>query len=253
MILTDTARAGAGRTNGDRQRLARLAGLLYGMMGLTGAFTLIVLPRLLAARGAGVGSSIAANAGLYRFGILVDLSTSVFAIWMAVILCEMFQDVHRLQARLMVGFAFGMAAAGLVGTLALAAPLAAPLVVSSDAGRAARLDAVERDAFAALLWSIRLQAIRVATMYWGVWLVPLGSLVRRCGFLPRILGTLLLVAGWSYVISAIAYFVAPQLASTIATAAMLPQGVGEAGFVGWLLVRGVSVSAAAVDDATLRN
>ena len=219
------------------QRRARLAGALYAAMGMTGAYTLLVLPRhfIVPNDAAATAAAITAGASVYRAGVLVDLLTSVFAIWMAVILFEMFEDVNRTHARLMAGFVLGMAAVGLGATLAMAAPLA----VLTEGGRFAAFDAGQRDALVLLFWTLRVQAIRVATMYWGVWLLPLGALVRQSGFLPRALGTLILIAGWSYVLSAAVYFAIPQIGSMVANVAMLPQGLGEASFVGWLLIRGV--------------
>ena len=38
------------------------------------------------------------------------------------------------------------------------------------------------------------QGIGAISAYWGLWLLPLGALVYRSGFLPRILGVFLVVA-----------------------------------------------------------
>jgi hypothetical protein len=75
-------------------------------------------------------------------------------------------------------------------------------------------------------------------MYWGVWLLPLGILVYRSGFLPRLLGVLVFIAGCTYVLNCLAYYFLPEHARMIARASMLPQAAGEAGFTGWLLIKG---------------
>ena len=36
-------------------------------------------------------------------------------------------------------------------------------------------------------------------IFWGLWLVPFGLLVMRSGFVPRVLGILLVIAGGAYV------------------------------------------------------
>ena len=60
----------------------------------------------------------------------------------------------------------------------------------------------------------------------------------RSGFLPRLLGVFVIIAGCSYVVDCMAYYFFPDYARTVALASMLPQALGEGGFVGWMLIRG---------------
>ncbi len=220
----------------SRQGTARFGGALYAVMGLCGAFTLLYVPSVFVVRGDATATAgrISASPGLYRFGVFADLMCGIFAVWLAVVLYELFQDVDRRQARLMVGLVFGMVAAGLVNTVLMAGPL----VLTSGATYLAAFDKPQLDALTLALVGWRGQGIRAATMYWGVWLLPLGILVYRSGFLPRLLGVLVFIAGCSYVVNCLAYFFLPAHAGLIARASMLPQAAGEAGFTGWLLFRG---------------
>jgi hypothetical protein len=87
-----------------------------------------------------------------------------------------------------------------------------------------------------LFLDMRKSGILITLAFWGLWLVPLGVLVFKSGFLPRVLGVLLVIAGAGYVLD-----VATQLVST-----GLPT-IGQFTFVGevlltlWLLIRGVNV------------
>jgi hypothetical protein len=220
----------------SRQGTARLAGVLYVVMGLSGAFTLLYVPSVFLVPGNATATAgrITASPGLYRFGVFADLMCGVFAIWLAAVLYDLFQDVDRGQARLMVGFVFGMVAAGLVNTVLMAGPL----VVTSGATYFSAFDKHQLDALTLGLFGWRGQGIRAATMYWGVWLLPLGILVYRSGFLPRLLGVLVFIAGCTYVFNCLAYYFLPEHARMIARASMLPQAAGEAGFTGWLLIKG---------------
>ena len=40
---------------------------------------------------------------------------------------------------------------------------------------------------------LRNQGIHLAVMYWGLWLLPLGILVYKSDFLPRLLGVLVFI------------------------------------------------------------
>lgn len=220
----------------SRQRTSRLAGVLYLAMGLPAAFALLYIPSAFLVPGdaTATASRIAASRGMYRLGIFADLMGGVFAIWLAMVLYELFQDVDRRQARLMVGLVLGMVAVGLVNTVLMVGPL----VLTSGARYLSAFDQHQLDALTLAFVGFRAHGIRAATMYWGVWLLPLGILVYRSGFLPRLLGVFVVLAGCSYVVDCVAYYFFPDYAGTIARVSMLPQGLGEGGFMLWMLIRG---------------
>ena len=220
-----------------RQRTARLAGALYLAMGLPGAFALVFFPRffIVANDATATAGRIAGAPGLYRFAVFADLICAVFAIWLVMVLYDLFKDVHHGHARLMVGFVLGMVAIGLVNTVLMAGPL----VLTSGASYLSVFDQHQLDALTLGFLGLRSQGIHAATMYWGLWLLPLGTLVYRSGFLPRALGILVFLAGCTYVANSMAYYFFPDYARIIALASMLPQGAGEIGFTGWLLIKGV--------------
>ena len=71
----------------------------------------------------------------------------------------------------------------------------------------------------------------------GLWLLPFGSLVYRSGFLPRVLGVLLLVAGAGYLADFLRYVLAPDVNVTLTQFTF----IGELLLPLWLVVRGVDV------------
>jgi len=225
-----------------RKKTARLAGVLYLAMGLPGAFTLLYFPSLFLVPGDATATAnrITAAPGLYRLGVFADLLCGVFAVWLAMVLYDLFNDVDRGKARLMVGFVLAMVASGFVNTVLMAGPL----VLTSGASYLSAFDKHQLDALTLGFLNLRGQGIRAATMYWGVWLLPLGILVYRSAFLPRFLGVLVFIAGCTYVVDCLAYYFLPDYARIVALASMLPQAAGEAGFVGWLLIKGTREEAA---------
>jgi hypothetical protein len=77
----------------------------------------------------------------------------------------------------------------------------------------------------------------VAQIFWGLWLFPFGVLVIRSGFIPRVLGFLLFIAGFGNMASSFTSLlpgpyapVVDRLASVL-TAAELP-------IIFWLLIWG---------------
>jgi hypothetical protein len=154
---------------------------------------------------------------------------------MVMVLYDLFKDVDRGQSRLMVGFALGMVAIGLVNTVLLAGPL----LLTTGSAYFSVFDKHQLDAFTLGFLGLRSQGIHVATMYWGLWLLPLGILVYKSGFLPRALGVVVLIAGCSYVADSMAYYFLPEYARMIANVSTLPQAAGEIGFTAWMLIKGV--------------
>jgi hypothetical protein len=74
-------------------------------------------------------------------------------------------------------------------------------------------------------------------LFWGLWLFPFGLLVVRSGFVPRVLGALLLVAGVAYLVSSFTALMVPEYAAPFAQWTM-PFKMGELPMVVWLVVWG---------------
>ena len=87
-----------------------------------------------------------------------------------------------------------------------------------------------------LFLEMREQGILVTQIFWGLWLLPLGLLVFESGFLPKLVGILLAIAGAGYVIDSATQLLFPGV-TTISQFTF----VGEVLFTLWLLIKGVNV------------
>jgi hypothetical protein len=67
-------------------------------------------------------------------------------------------------------------------------------------------DEPQRDALAMLFLNLHFQGFMVAQVFWGLWLIPFGVLVFKSGFLPRILGVLLIIACFGYLTNSLVAF-----------------------------------------------
>lgn len=84
----------------------------------------------------------------------------------------------------------------------------------------------------------------VNEIFWGLWLFPFGLLVTRSGFLPRILGVLLIVNGLAYVAASLTWLLLPAYGDVVSRVSM-PALFGELWIMLWLLIRGTKVQPAA--------
>jgi len=76
---------------------ARLAGLLYLVLGIAGYFTLMYVPGKLIVHGdpAATAANLTASPLLFRLGVVVDMVSSTLSIFLALALRRLFKDVSR--------------------------------------------------------------------------------------------------------------------------------------------------------------
>ena len=78
----------------------------------------------------------------------------------------------------------------------------------------------------------------IAQIFFGIWLLPLGYLVFKSGFLPRILGILLIADGFAMLMWFFQFFFLPDY-QAITTVCLTVSLIAEGLFCLWLLIRGV--------------
>jgi hypothetical protein len=171
---------------------------------------------------------------LYRLWPATDLMAGVFAIYLAMTLYQLFKDVDRNQARVLVG----MLLVQVPMWFALTLTQIAPRVLLNGSSYWSVFDKSQLEALALGCLGLSSRGVGAMSAYSGFWLLPLGLLVYRSGFIPRILGVFVLVAGCSYLVSAAAYFVLPAYYGTVFWGAAPLYGLGEISIVGWLLIKG---------------
>lgn len=222
---------------------ARVAGLLYLFVVLIGPFVLLYVPGKLFVSGdaTATATNILANESLFRAYIVLGLVGELLFISVVLALYRLLKGVGLELATLMVIL------------ILLDAPLAflsvandvATLTFLRDPGFLAVFDQPQRDAIVTLLINFDRQGVLVSEMFWGLWLLPLGLLVYRSGFLPRLLGVWLFVNGLAYVAISLTGLLLPQYSKVVFSMAT-PVLFGEMAFMLWLLIVGARVLPSAV-------
>jgi hypothetical protein len=76
-------------------------------------------------------------------------------------------------------------------------------------------------------------------IFMGLWLIPFGLLVYKSGFIPRLLGVLLLIAGIGYIVDSFTFMLFPNYRAFTFQPALIFSGLGELSTMLWLLIKGV--------------
>ena len=212
---------------------ARVAGALYLFSNIFAPFTLLYLPSRFIVRGdaAATASNIMASVTLFRLGIVGNLFTFIANIFLALALYQLLKVVNKNMATLMVIlFMVGIPIAMLNEITQLAV---LRLLSGADYLNVYAIDQLQ--ALAYLLMGLHDQGLLIAHIFFGLWLLPMGYLVFRSGFIHKIVGILLVIAGIGYVVQSFAAFLGYNLDIIVFT------GLGELVFLLWLLIKGVDV------------
>lgn len=222
--------------NSSIKSKARLAGVLYVVMGIPAWFSLMYMPSAFMVRGdaAATARNIASGQSLYRLGILSELVSQTIFLVLALVLYDLLKDADRKQARLMVMLVGVSVAFEFVNCL----NLVAPLILLSGADYLSAFTKPQLDALALVFLKLRNSGLGVVSAIWGLWLLPFGVLVIKSGLFPKVLGVMLILACFAYVADSFTSIVLPAPLPVISNITLAVGGLGELSLVIWLIVKG---------------
>lgn len=216
-------------------RLARMAGLLYLVVAVLGAFAQAVRVNVYQpGDAAGTAANLVANATLVRLSFTADVVQALFWVIMAVTLHRLFVHAGRSVARAMVVF---VAVSAAIASLNMVNQLGALLVATNDSYRSA-FGLAGSNALVLLLMDLHHYGYLIAQLGW-LWLFALGVLGYRSGMFPRWLSFLLMLGTVCYVADALTQFLAPSFADTSVVIFVGPEIICEVALLAYLLIKGV--------------
>lgn len=223
------------------KKKARIAGLLYLVVVLTGIFSLAYVPSKLIVwdNAATTVNQIVKSELLFRLGIMSSLICYVFFLLLPLALYKLFKPVNEGWAKLMVALAVVSVPISFVNILNKFAVLSLVKEVSQ------LKSLTNEDIQSQVMFYLNQydNGILIVQIFWGLWLLPFGYLVYRSGFLPKIFGILLIAGCFGYLINFTGNFLVPNYAEIgIARYVSLPASLGEIGTCLWLLVMGAKDS-----------
>jgi len=220
------------------QIYARVAGLLY-LIGIVAGFYAEIFVRggvVVANDAAATAHNIVTHELQYRLGFAAELIEILCNVPLMLIFYELFKVVNKRLALLVVFF-------GLLGCAIESVNLLnhfAPLTLLGGGRYLSAIPAAQLQAQAYLSLKLFDVGFAISLVFYGVSILFLGYLIFRSGFLPRIIGVLLMFEALCYVANSFAHFLALSIAPIMFTILMV-SFVGEFSLCLWLLVMGVNV------------
>lgn len=224
------------------KKTARIAGLLYLVIAVTGAFSLLYVPSALIVPddAAATAARISASELLFRAGIVAGLVCQITFIFLVLTLHRLLKDVDRAYANAMVALVI------------VAVPIAflnavhqmAVLVLLSGADFLSAFNTAQLQSLMMIFLKVHQHGVIAVEIFWGLWLFPFGVLVFKSRILPRALGILLIVACVAYVVHAFTALLFPHHKELVSSITSIPSGLGEFAAMLWLSIMGAKASGA---------
>jgi len=215
---------------------ARIAGLLYLLQIPLGVFGILYVPKVLMVPGnmAATASNILANEFLFRLGIVSTILCALVTIATALIIYKVLRYVNENYAKWILLFTL----------------IVAPISMLNELNSVAVLLLLKSQEFATIFTPGQLHSLvsafldlhkyghQIAGIFFGLWLLPMGYLVFKSTYIPKIIGVFLILTSLGYLIDFTTFFLYPNFGIIISEYTWL----GEVLMVLWLLIKGVNVA-----------
>lgn len=212
-------------------RTARVTGLLYLLLALTGMLGfLLIRPQIVdPADPAGTIGQLVTHETLARTGVVLEMGVVVSQVLVALWFFRLFRRVDDMLAAsiAVLGLMNAVAVLGSAAALLTAVEIGTDATATPDPASAVGILTLLSERF----WTI-------GNVFFGLWLVPMGLAVLRSRWMPAALGWVLLAGGGGYVLSALVLSLVPGW-QALANVLVVPATVGEVWMMGYLLVVGV--------------
>lgn len=224
------------------KRTARIAGFLY-LTYIVMSIIADLFGRFVFGEAPATVNNMMFHESQFRIGFVISLFSAVFFLMAAWFLYLLLKPVNRNLALLFFLLNLGGFAIWYISMFTLYTGL---LLLSADYLKVFQADQLE--ALAMLFINLRKSAAIIAQIPYGLWLFPLGYLVYKSGFLPKILGILLIADGVGLMIYVCQFFLLPGY-KAISIPLMALSFIAEFSLTLWLLIVGVKEQKPAVVDS----
>jgi hypothetical protein len=222
-------------------KIAKIAGFFYLMYFVT-SFIANWFGHFVFVDASATVDNIITHESLFRIGFIISLFSVVFFLLAAWALYVLLKPVNKNIALLFLLFNLGGFAIWCFSMLDLFSSLL--LLSGADYLKVFQQDQLQAQAM--LFINLFKNGYTIAQIPYGIWLLPLGYLVFKSGFLPKIVGILLIVDCFGLLITVFQHFLLPGYV-LISYPCWVISFIAEISLTLWLLIKGVKDQKIVVD------
>ena len=199
-----------------------------------GVFGILYVPNALVVHGdaAATANNILSNELMFRLGIVSAICCALVTLGTALFLYNLLKPVNKNYAALLVIFTFHPPVAMLNELNQVAV-----LLLLKGTESLTILTASQSQTLVPIFLDLHEYGIHIVDIFFGLWLFPMGYLVIKSNFIPKIIGVFLIIACFGYMTDFVIFFVFPGIKVVISQFTF----IGEVMMVFWLLIKGVNV------------
>lgn len=220
------------------KKTARIAGVLWLLMCVFGMFSqmgfrerIFVIDEL-----AITADNILANQFLFRLGVVSEVIMLICYLLTGLVLYRLLAVINRGQASLMVLFVtLGTA----IGMLNILNEFASLYILSKEAYQNIFTE-VQLQAQAMTYYDLYEHGYVIAHIFFSLWVLPLGLLIYKSKFIPKLFGVLFVIEAILGLLSIGLHFLFPN--TSLELNILWAGAVAEFSFMFWLLIRGINTS-----------
>ena len=214
---------------------ARIAGFLYLLQIPLGVFGIVYVPKALIVPGnvMATASNILANEFVFRLSIVSAILAVMVTVATALFLYKVLKPVNNNYAMLMVICTLVVAPISMLNEL----NQVAVLLFLKSPEYMAMFTTSQLRTFVSVFLDLHKYGLQIAGIFFGLWLLPMGYLVFKSNFIPKIIGVFLMITCLGYLADFFAFFLFPNFGIVISEYTWL----GEVLMAFWLLIKGINV------------
>ncbi len=214
----------------NQQRTARLTGIWYLMMAISGVLGFMVFHARIfdPTNSQTTLNNLIEYESTARIRLLFEFAIVVSQALAAAYFYKLFKSINEWKAWCVGIWGMVNSLAILISAIAIATAIhiASPSVIITD-----KVQLIE------LLSAINTNAWGIGGLFFGLWLIPMGSIITESKRMPIWLGRTLILGGVGYLLSVVVNYLDIEVVNT--DLLTIPATIGEFWMIGYLLIYGI--------------